>query len=81
MAEQFTFVRNTGSIGYRVLDPQDRATCYGIVWHDIEGVCHWVAEYPGSHPGSGGGIPGFTSREWAARFLRYYRKPEPSGRP
>lgn len=44
------------------------------------GVCQWVAEYPGNRPGSGGGIPGFASREWAARFLYRYRKPQLSGR-
>ncbi|MFC8094708.1 hypothetical protein [Streptomyces sp. NPDC057301] len=37
--------------------------------------------YPGNRPGSGGGIPGFTSRTWAARFHYPYRKPQPSGRP
>jgi hypothetical protein len=35
---------------------------------------------PRNRPGSGG-IPGFTSRTWAARFLYRYRKPEPSRRP
>ncbi|WP_225079786.1 hypothetical protein [Streptomyces sp. CoT10] len=79
MPEEFTFPRNTGSYGYRVLDRQDPSTSYGVVWHDPE-VCQWVAEYPGKRPGSGGGIPGFTSREWAARFLYRYRKPQPSGR-
>ncbi|MFJ4648154.1 hypothetical protein ACIP6Q_32130 [Streptomyces bobili] len=81
MTEQFTFAANTGSFGRRVLDRQDRSTCYGAVWHDPNGVCAWVAEFPGNRPGSGGGIPGFTSRTWAARFLYRYRKPEPSGRP
>ncbi|WP_328743714.1 hypothetical protein OHT57_47030 [Streptomyces sp. NBC_00285] len=80
MTEQLTFAANTGSFGRRVLDRQDRSTCYGVVWHDPNGVCAWVAEFPGNRPGSGG-IPGFTSRTWAARFLYRYCKPEPSGRP
>ncbi|GAA2917587.1 hypothetical protein GCM10010478_16790 [Streptomyces erythrogriseus] len=79
MPEEFTFPRNTGSYGYQVLARQDPSTSYGVVWHDPE-VCQWVAEYPGNHPGSGGGIPGFASRKWAARFLYRYRKPQPSGR-
>ncbi len=70
---------DTGSYGYRVLDRQDPSTSYGVVWHDPE-VCQWVAEYPGNRPGSGGGIPEFASRKWAARFLYRYRKPQPSGR-
>ncbi|MGW7410186.1 hypothetical protein ACWGI9_42045 [Streptomyces sp. NPDC054833] len=78
MPEEFAFTRNTGSYGYRVLDRQDRSTSYGIAWHDAES-CRWVAEYPGDRPGSGG-VPGFASREWAARFLYRYRKPQPSGR-
>ncbi|MGX1915979.1 hypothetical protein ACWIID_45460 [Streptomyces phaeochromogenes] len=77
--EQFTFTRNTGSIGYGVLDRQDRSTSYGVAWYHAE-CCTWVAEYPGNHPGNGGGIPGFTSREWAARFLYRYHKPQSSGR-
>ncbi|OIJ93235.1 hypothetical protein BIV25_25985 [Streptomyces sp. MUSC 14] len=81
MPEQFVFTVNTGSFGYRVLDRQERGTCYGVVWHDPNGVCEWVAEYPGNAPGSGGGIPGFASRTWAARFLYRYRKPQPSDRP
>ncbi|MGW1290955.1 hypothetical protein ACWD4N_47290 [Streptomyces sp. NPDC002586] len=80
MTEEFTFAANTGSFGRRVLDRQDRSTCYGVVWHDPNGVCAWVAEFPGNRPGSGGGIPGFASRTWAARFLYRYRRPEPSGR-
>lgn len=80
MPEQFTFTANAGSLGYQVLDRQERSTCFGIVWRDSN-CCEWVAEYPGNRPGSGGGIPGFTSRMWAARFLYRYRKPEPSGRP
>ncbi|MBJ6628724.1 hypothetical protein [Streptomyces sp. I4(2020)] len=79
MPEEFMFSRNTGSYGYRVLDRQDAKTGYGVVWLHA-GVCQWVAEYPGDRPGSGGGIPGFASREWAARFLYRYRKPQPSGR-
>ncbi|MGA5437372.1 hypothetical protein ACPCIZ_32980 [Streptomyces cellulosae] len=79
MPEEFTFPRNTGSYGYQVLDRQDPSTSYGVVWHDPE-VCQWVAEYPGNRPGSGGGIPEFASRKWAARFLYRYRKPQPSGR-
>ncbi|MFJ3311114.1 hypothetical protein ACIPSA_51020 [Streptomyces sp. NPDC086549] len=79
MLEEFTFTRNTGSYGYRVLDRQDRSTSYGVARYDAE-CCKWVAEYPGHRPGSGGGIPGFASREWAARFLYRYRKPQPSGR-
>ncbi|MEU0047264.1 hypothetical protein ACWEV9_32725 [Streptomyces albogriseolus] len=78
--EEFKFVANTGSIGYRVLDRHEPSTCYGIVWQDWNG-CEWVAQYPGSRPGDGGGIPGFTGRMWAARFLYRYHKPEPSGRP
>ena len=81
MTEKFRFTANTGSFGYRVLDPQDPSTCFGIVWHDPNGVCAWVAEYPGTRPGCGAGICGFAKREWAARFLYRYRKPEPSGRP
>ncbi|MFE6098284.1 hypothetical protein ACFQ7M_41010 [Streptomyces massasporeus] len=81
MAEEFRFAADTGSFGYQVLDLQDLSTCYGVVWFDPNGVCAWVAEHPGNRPGSGGGIPGFTSREWAARFLYRYRKPEPSRRP
>ncbi|MEU6511055.1 hypothetical protein [Streptomyces sp. NPDC046942] len=81
MPEQFVFTANTGSLGYRVLDHRDRSSCYGVVWHDPNGVCEWVAEYPGDYPGSGGGIPGFASRTWAARFLHRYHKPQPSGRP
>ncbi|MFF8848278.1 hypothetical protein ACF08N_37450 [Streptomyces sp. NPDC015127] len=79
MPEEFTFAVNTGSLGYRVLDRRDRNTCYGLAWYDPE-CCKWVAEYPGDRPGSGGGIPGFASRGWAARFLYRYRKPQPSGR-
>lgn len=79
MPEEFTFTVNTGSLGYRVLDRRERATCYGVAWYQAE-CCKWVAEYPGDHPGSGGGIPGFASREWAARFLYRYRKPQPSAR-
>ncbi|MFC7512618.1 hypothetical protein ACFQV4_29805 [Streptomyces thermocarboxydus] len=71
--EEFTFP------GHQVLDRQDPSTSYGVVWHDPE-VCQWVAEYPGNRPGSGGGIPEFASRKWAARFLYRYRKPQPSGR-
>ncbi|MET7693836.1 hypothetical protein ABZT06_38715 [Streptomyces sp. NPDC005483] len=80
MPPQFTFTANTGSLGYRVNDRRETGTCYGIVWR-LPDLCEWVAEYPGNHPGSGGGIPGFASREWAARFLYRYRKPESSGRP
>ncbi|MFF8932245.1 hypothetical protein ACF1AO_33835 [Streptomyces longwoodensis] len=78
--EEFTFTANTGSHGYRVLDRQELSTCYGFAWYHAD--CRaWVAEFPGSLPGSGGGVPGFASREWAARFLYRYRRPEPSGRP
>ncbi|WP_217236417.1 hypothetical protein [Streptomyces sp. AC555_RSS877] len=80
MPEEFTFTANTGWYGYRVLDRRERATCYGVTWYHAD--CRaWVAEYPGDRPGSGIRIPGFASREWAARFLYRYRKPEPSGRP
>ncbi|WP_371647769.1 MULTISPECIES: hypothetical protein [unclassified Streptomyces] len=80
MIEEFMFTANPGSFGYRVLDRHDRSTSYGVVWRD-PAACKWVAEYPASHPGNGGGIPGFASREWAARFLYRYHKPRPSGRP
>jgi hypothetical protein len=79
MPEQFTFALNPGSLGYRVLDRQDNSNCYGVVWHSQSGS-NWVAEYPGSRPGSGGGIPRFASRHMAARFLYRFCKPQPSGR-
>ncbi|MEU1450027.1 hypothetical protein [Streptomyces mirabilis] len=60
MPEQFTFALNPGSLGYRVLDPQDSSNCYGVVWHSQSGS-NWVTEYPGTHPGSGGGIPGCSA--------------------
>lgn len=56
-------------MGRRVLDRQDHTTCYGVVRRDQSGVCGWAAEYPGNQPGSGGGVPGFASRTWAAHFL------------
>jgi hypothetical protein len=31
VAKEFKFVPNTGSLGRRVLDPQDHNTCYGVV--------------------------------------------------
>ncbi|MFC9755150.1 hypothetical protein [Streptomyces sp. NPDC056921] len=71
----FFFRRNTGSIGDRVVDRADPSTEYGVVWYDPNGVCHWVAEFSGDRTGSGTGIPGFASREWAARFLHRYSKP------
>ncbi|MGW5062812.1 hypothetical protein ACWEQ2_36840 [Streptomyces sp. NPDC004096] len=53
MPEEFTFAHNIGSIGYRVLDRQDKNTSYGMVWHDPY-CCKWVAEYPGCrHSGRG----------------------------
>ncbi|MDQ0491268.1 hypothetical protein QO019_006165 [Streptomyces thermodiastaticus] len=73
------YPRSSHSPGHQVLDRQDPSTSYGVVWHDPE-VCQWVAEYPGNRPSSGGGIPEFASRKWAARFLYRYRKPQPSGR-
>ncbi|MFE9024390.1 hypothetical protein ACFYNL_38400 [Streptomyces sp. NPDC007808] len=80
MPKQFRFTANTGSLGYRVLDAEDDSTCHGVVWR-LPDFCERVAEHPGSRPGTGGGIPGSAGREWAARFLYRYRKPEPSGRP
>lgn len=76
MAElPFTFRRNTGDIGDRIVDRAEPNTDYGVVWHDPNGVCHWVAEFPGNKPGYGGGVPGFATRTWAARFLHRYNKP------
>ena len=76
----FSFRRNTSGLGDHVVDRAEPSTEYGVVWLDPNGICHWVAEYPGNKPGNGGGIPGFASREWAARFLYRYNKPESSGR-
>lgn len=76
----FAFTRNTGSLGDRVIDRTEPSTEYGVVWQDPDGVCHWVAEFPGDHPGSGGGVPGFASRTWAAQFLHRYNKPVETGR-
>ncbi|MEV7952969.1 hypothetical protein [Streptomyces sp. NPDC088141] len=76
----FRFSRNTGSIGDRVQDRADTTKEHGVVWFDPNGICQWGAEYPGNRPGSGGGIPGFGSRKWAALFLYRYNKPESSGR-
>ncbi len=78
MPEEFTFIRNTGSYGYRVLDRQGE--------HQLRrrpvprAVLQVGCRVPGNRPGIGGGIPGFASRDWAARFLYRYRKPQPSGR-
>jgi len=73
----------TESFGRRVLDRHDRSTCYGIAWHDPNGACAWVAEFPGdrSGSGSGSGIPGVTSRAWPARFLPRTTSPSPPDAP
>ncbi|PNE43395.1 hypothetical protein [Streptomyces noursei] len=71
----FTFARNTGSRGDRVVDRAKPDVEYGVVWRHVGGPCRWVAEYPGDKPGNGGGVPGFATREWAGFFLYRYNKP------
>ncbi|WP_455362333.1 hypothetical protein [Streptomyces sp. SYSU K21746] len=66
---------------YRDYTDRPQVTVYPMESAAGHDCCEWVAEYPGNRPGSGGGIPGFTSRMWASRFLYRYRKPQPSGRP
>jgi len=56
MPEELTFTVNTGSLGYRVLNRQDRSTSYGVAWYDAE-CCRWVAEYPANVPAAAAAPP------------------------
>ncbi|MGW5657186.1 hypothetical protein [Streptomyces humi] len=78
MQEKFKLTAGAAR-GYQVVDRQDPSIKYGVVWYDPR-ECRWVAEYPGHRPGSGGGIPGFATKDWAARFLYRYDEPQPSER-